>query len=224
MSALTAWVRRTLQRRRVSTGVNRGVTLAVSIGFSLALFSALFIGMFAAIRNGWVRLDGDVHTSTTYEWNGQTVVAYSDPLPLTVEDLTGITAEGYSHHWETEASLLLKREKGEQRARYDVEEDLPRLEYVRYTTRFSAIYELCLNELLRDHEDWNVPGTPSEQWMQYRPIDAAAWGAQNAWQLYMGSEPMDCYILTWPDRIVQLEPDWLLDEEQMAIAGQKLAA
>lgn len=224
LSALTAWVRRTLQRRRVSAGVNRGVTLAVSIGLSLALFSALFIGMFAAIRNGWVRLDGDVHTSTTYEWNGQTVVAYSDPLPLTVEDLTGITAEGYSRHWETEASLLLKREKGEQRARYDVEEDLPRLEYVRYTTRFSAIYELCLNELLRDHEDWNVPGTPSEQWMQYRPIDAAAWGAQNAWQLYMGSEPMDCYILTWPDRIVQLEPDWLLDEEQMAIAGQKLAA
>lgn len=207
LSALTAWVRRTLQRRRVSAGVNRGVTLAVSIGLSLALFSALFIGMFAAIRNGWVRLDGDVHTSTTYEWNGQTVVAYSDPLPLTVEDLTGITAEGYSRHWETEASLLLKREKGEQRARYDVEEDLPRLEYVRYTTRFSAIYELCLNELLRDHEDWNVPGTPSEQWMQYRPIDAAAWGAQNAWQLYMGSEPMDCYILTWPDRIVQLEPD-----------------
>ena len=83
--------------------------------------------MFAAIRNGWVRLDGDVHNSTTYEWNGQTVVAYSDPLPLTVEDLTGITAEGYSRHWETEASLLLKREKGEQRARYDVEEYLPRL-------------------------------------------------------------------------------------------------
>lgn len=222
LSALTTWVRRTLQRRRVSAGANRAATLTISIGLSLLLFGGLFAGMFAAVRNGWVRLDGDVHTSTTYEWNGRTMVAYSDPLPLTVEDLTGKTAEGYSRHWETEGSLWLKREKGEQRSRYDVEEDLPRLEYTRYTTRFSAIYDLCLNELLRDHEDWNAPGTPSEQWMQYRPIDASLWGAQNAWQLYMGSEPMSCYILTWPEQVVQLRPDWLLDENQMAIAGQKL--
>lgn len=222
LSALTAWVRRTLQRRRVSAAVNRAVTLTVSIVFSLALFSGLFGGMFLAMEKGWVRLEGETHTTETYEWNGSNFVAYSDQLPLTVEDLTGETAEGYSRHWEAESSLFLKREKGEQRARYDVEADLPRLEYTRYTTRFSALYDLCLRSLLRDREDWNLPGTPADQWMQYRPIDAALWGAQNAWQLYMGNEPIDRYILTWPGCVVELDTDWLLSEAQMATAGQKL--
>lgn len=223
LSALTTWVRRALQRRRVSAKVNRAVTLAVSVAFSLAMFSGLFGGMFLAVQKGWVRLNADVHTSETYQWNGSTFVAYDDPLPLTVEDLTGESAEGYSRRWETEGSLFLKREEGEQRGRYDVEADLPRLEYVRYTTRFSALFDLCLSELLRDREDWNLPGTPADQWMQYRPIDAALWCAQNAWQLYMGDAPLDRYILTWPGCVVELNSDWLLSEAQMATAGQKLS-
>ena len=224
LSALTAGVRRALQHRKVTAGLNRAATLAIGVGLSVVLFSGLFAGLFIAIQKGWVRVDEDSHTSETYTWNGHTYVAYSDPLLLTVEDLTGETVDGYSRHREIDSSLFLRREEGVQRGRYDTEENLPWLEYIRYTTRFDSIYTLCLNDLLHDHDDWNTPGTPSEQWMQYRPIDAAAWGAQNAWQLFMGSEPTNRYILTWPDCLVQLRTAWPLDAAQMVVAGERLKA
>lgn len=222
LSALAAWMRCTLQRRRISAELNRAATLTVSIALSLILFSGLFGGLFLALRNGWILVDEDVHTSATYEWNGRTFVAYDDPLRLMVEDLTGKAADGYSRHREIEGSLLLRREEGEQRERYDAAADLPGLEYTRYTTRFSAIYALCLNEFLHDPDDWNLPGTPSEQWVQYRPTDAAVWGAQNAWQLFMGSEPINRYVLTWPGCLVQLRTDWPLDDDQKKTAGDAL--
>ena len=77
--------------------------------------------------------------------------------------------------------------------------------------------------MLHDRDDWrgDDPDTP---YYQYVEIDPTPWRAERAYQLWVGGEmPSSTYLICWPGRLVELEPDFELTQEQMTLAAEKLA-
>ena len=89
---------------------------------------------------------------------------------------------------------------------------LPWMEYTLFDTDFPSIRQLCLDELFAAVADYG----------QFQPMDASLWQADAAWQLWEAGEAQNVYLIAWPGRVVRLETDWLLTDQQMALAGRQL--
>lgn len=212
-------ITRLLKRRGVSAKVNRTVTLVSSFLISFAGIALLGYGVFKLSDTGWLR---DTPPADSYELYGMTWEVYADPLPLTVEDLTGQVYPDkiYSYELDRESSFLASRTEVCQDVRLDVEADLPELRY-EIITCLPFLYDLCrqdfLDQMTRRNED-----IPQEYWDEYRPVDASLWGAEEAYQYYSSGAPRDTYLVCWKDRIVEITFDWAPTAEQIAIAAEKL--
>ena len=81
----------------------------------------------------------------------------------------------------------------------------------------SFLYDWCLSTYLRQYTE------DTEIWIrEYRPEDPAPWGAQAAYRLWRDGEAYNRWLLCWEDRIVELDADWALTEQQQEIAAEKL--
>ena len=85
------------------------------------------------------------------------------------------------------------------------------------------LYNLCkqdyINWVERDNEN-----LPPEYRDEYRPVDAAPWGAAEVYQLYAAGESRNQFLICWPDRIAEIhfDWDWEITESLMKTAGEKL--
>lgn len=212
-------ITRLLKRKGVSAKVNRTVTLVSSFLISFAAMIFLGYGAFKLTDAGWLR---DTPPTDSYEIYGMTWQIYSDPLPLTVEDLTGQVYEDniYSYELDRESSLLASQTEVRQDVRMDVKTDLPDLRY-EIVTCLPFLRNLCRQEFLNQMTRWN-DDIPQEYWDEYRPVDASLWGAEEAYQRYSSGEPWDTYLVCWPDRIVEITFSWTPTTEQIAVAAEKL--
>lgn len=68
----------------------------------------------------------------------------------------------------------------------------------------------------------NAKGKPTNS--EFIAMIAAPWGAEEVFQRYSGAEPVNQFLLCWPDRMaeVKLPWDWSLTADQMAVIGEKL--
>jgi len=204
-----------LKRRKVSTNVNRAVTIGAAVVLGYAMLGVITLGVLYASNRGWFAGDRG-----TYQYHGAVFTVYDDELPLTVEDLLGVDyGDCYTREWRDDASLLLARYEAHQHPRFDAEDyvNLPRLEYTVTQVRLPALYGLCRDALLAEYDG------KDEVWENraYAPIDAGPWGALEAFRV-MDDEPWDRYLLCYPDRFVEFNPDWELSAAQMAAVGEKL--
>lgn len=85
------------------------------------------------------------------------------------------------------------------------------------------LYGLCKRDFIQWVERDNDQ-LPMEYWEEYRTVTAAPWGAEEVFQRYSGAEPVNQFLLCWPDRMaeVKLPWDWRLTADQMAVIGEKL--
>ena len=82
-----------------------------------------------------------------------------------------------------------------------------------------ALYGLCKDALLAEYDG------SDEYWQgrAYAPIDAAPWGAAEAYRVVDAEYgPWDIYLLCYPDRFVEFRPDWEPSGEQMRLVGERL--
>ena len=106
---------------------------------------------------------------------------------------------------------------------------LPELQTKIVDIYLPGIYDFCLRELLHERDDWegfSDDGAVITPYYVYQEIDGTPFGAQEAWQRYVGGEngePTGDYLLSFPGRLVTLKCDWELTAEEMAVAGAKLA-
>ncbi len=66
-------------------------------------------------------------------------------------------------------------------------------------------------------------GTPDPMpyaWIQVRTTDASPWGADTAYQLFLGGEPQERYLVCYENAIVEIDFDWDVTTAQMRTAGQ----
>lgn len=211
--------RKALQRLRCPPWAN----LLVIVGICIAMFAGGTTGLFALmIRNagsGWLEDHPPVETYTAH---GMTWSVYADPIPLRVEDLIDIDYDGWSTEADVEWSPLAAHGEYRQDARLG-DGDLPELRYEIVTVKLPFLYSLCKRDFIQWVERDNDQ-LPMEYWEEYLTVTAAPWGAEEVFQRYSGAEPVNQFLLCWPDRMaeVKLPWDWRLTADQMAVIGEKL--
>ena len=206
--------RRYLQRQGVSRRRNLALTLAVDLVLAVVLVGGLTGGYLA------LSLNGTFSGRETYTYDGREWDADPEPLPLTLEDLTG---ESYPHIRRSRygSGSLLVREDNCHEYVLDEQDHGKILDYTVTTTALPALGDLAAEHVLKE---WTDRG-----YYDYAETDPAPWGAEAAyrriyddgWDRYA----TDDYLLCWPDRVVEISlTDVDLTPEVMAAVGEKLGS
>ena len=204
---LTTLARDAMKRRGVSRRVNR----ALSIGFCVLLTFGLLSAVTAILLQRGV---GRPEAPESYRYRNHTFSIWHDPIPLKVEDLAPAEGVRYSTQAKVDRTFLLSKREYSQDALLGESPEAPELEYTIVEVKAGALYGLCRDSMLEEdplfERDW-------------RPADAAPWGANAAYRMYRHGEPDDWYLLCFPDRLAEVCLRNLdLAPEGMALAGETL--
>lgn len=217
MFFLADGVRRAMQRLRFKPGINRLVTFGVIIAMTIGMMAGMIALVFKT--NG---LFADSDAVETYEYRGMTWDVYADPLPLTIQDLKETDYDQWSTKLTRKSSPLLTHLEATQRPRMDALEQWD-LSYELVIVKAGFLYNLCK----QDYIDWverDNDKLPQRYWTEYRPVDAAPWGAMEVYQQYSGGEARNQFLICWPDRIAEIhfDWDWEITAPLMKTVGEKL--
>lgn len=202
-------VKNFLKGRKASRAFNRGVTLTVDVVLVFALMVGIGDGLIWGISTGRI----------------SSIEELIDP-PLSVEELTGVEDDRYMTRRMADSTFLITRRNFYQHIPYDQMrqgDDVSFLDYTIVDVHLPFLYNWCVEELLHDRDNWSEETYGGQPYYQYVAIDPAPWGAEQAYQLWAGGERASTtYLVCWPGRIVELDPDFHLTEEQMTLAAAKL--
>jgi len=201
--ALSNIVRNALKHLRFKAWANKAVSIGMVLVLYLAMMSGITTLIFKRDEIPWLR---DPAIVERYEYKGMTWTAYGDELPLTIQDLTETDYDQWSTRLTRESSPLMTHIEAAQRPRMDALEQ-PDLEYEVVIVKAGFLYDLSRQQFIDWVERWNDE-TPQEFWDEYRPVDAAFWGAAEAYQLYSAGNPANQFLICWPDRMAELHFDW----------------
>ena len=210
-NGLSRWLKEQGASRRVNMVVS-SLGVLVAVIFCFAGMIALIIGNRFPFSQGSTPVD-------TYDWDGLTMDIYNDPLPLTVEDLVEVDAR-WSKKAEIQESVLVAYGDYRQDLLFGQEIQGYELSYEITDVKLPRLYEFVKERLISQrqdevHEDFVFVD-------HYEPIDPAAWGAQEAYQLHWSDGVMDTYLVCWEDRIVEIHFYWTPTAEQIARAADIL--
>lgn len=210
-NGLSRWLKEQGASRRVNMVVS-SLGVLVAVIFCFAGMIALMIGNRFPFSQGSTPVD-------TYDWDGLTMDIYNDPLPLTVEDLVEVDAR-WSKKAEIQESVLVAYGDYRQDLLFGQEIQGYELSYEITDVKLPRLYEFVKERLISQrqdevHEDFVFVD-------HYEPIDPAAWGAQEAYQLHWSDGVMDTYLICWETRIVEIKFYWTPTSEQIGRAAEIL--
>ena len=202
-----------MKKKGFSAEANMGFNILIAVIGSLVLMGGLVWVGFRVDKVPSLQghVNAEIRTSPAYPAGDteHTYTVYHDPLPLTVEDLVGETAyTDYSCCRAVEGTPLMTAYKYRQEVPYvfDIvsEEDGPELLYQIYEVKLDCLYEPVKQSFFTDTV-YNIPGrfkfAVSQSWT---PVDAAPWGAQEAYQYVCDGELWGTYLLCYQDRMVKI--------------------
>ena len=218
ITALVLWISKVMKKHGVSAGSNQVVTYGLSV-----LLSLVICGVMIWVIAGNLNADrAPADAADSYEYHGMTWYIYNHTIPLTIEDLMETDYDGYSYEVITDkSSPLLARFEARQKTRYDALEE-PELTYRVVTVKAPFLYDWTMDKMLSDFDHNYAYPEDDDNWKQAVSIDPTHWGAVSAYQLTLGGEPVERYLLCYPDRIIEIDLDWFPSEEQMGIIGRTL--
>ena len=210
-----------MKKMKLSARINRNTTIVLTLVISFGLTGILLISVISRISSF---LPGKVPVDT-YEYNGWTFEVYHDELPLTIEDLKETDYDGYSYEIRTlDKSVFIEQKEAAQRPRKDALA-YPELGYSITTVKMPFMYELCKKALLDDFaHNYGRPEPEDDMWEEHIQVEATPWGANEAYQLKLGGEMQQRFLLCYDNCIVEIDFDWdwQLTSEQMKIVAEKL--
>lgn len=234
LDALIWGIKGLLKRRGGSAELNRGITL-VSVLILSFIFSFTYL---RSVRNG--QFDQTPENATRYEvtWsNGETsfYYAYDDPLPLYVQDLTKTDYDRYSCELAEESSPFASQRGGWQDDVLASLDDPEHPETARGNPAWihydigdvylASWFDRCLASELDYEQTALIDGEHRRLPYAYREVDAAPWGAEQAWRLYDEGEEqwLDHWLITGGTRIVEFASGSVqMTDARMAVVGEKL--
>lgn len=218
LTAVMVWMSNRMKQKNVSAKTNKFITYAFAVVMSFVLCGGV---IWLVVSTRTAELDKTEHAES-YEYNGWTYYVYDDPIPLRIEDLVETDYDGYSYEILSDGSSpLLSRYEARQRTRYDALAE-PELEYRIVQVKVPFLYDWVLNLMLEDFDHNHAFPDDDPNWKEDRQIDPAPWGAEKAYQLYLGGEAQERYLLCYEDAIIEIDLDWFPTEEQMEIVRAKL--
>lgn len=199
-----------LKRLGAPKRLNMALTLAVDVVLAVGTISLVTFGI---LRLGWFTGEGETYLYQNQEWQ-------TDPpvIPLTAEDLTGISYDHIRRREYGSGSFLMSRYTWSESAQQDAANGDARyhLSYTVTRTGMDWLYDLVLRETMAndDPDFWTIT---------WQSADPEPWGADTVWRRYMDGTATDTWLLCWPGQIVELELDGAPDSAQMATVGTVLA-
>jgi len=207
-----------LKKRGASASTNRLLTIGSTVLLTVLVIGLIFGGTIGIMSSN---LFADDRVVGTYEAYGMEFDLYADEIPLKVEHLMELDTENYSYEARPQRSLLLSAEEYSQRM-WGIS-DRPDLSYTVYTSDLSFIRDIVRKELLKPGDYVSeIDENGTEYYDVYVAVDAASWGAEEAWQKVSPSYAYRDYVLFFEDCIVRIRPGWEMTPEQMQMAGSIL--
>ena len=209
MQALRDW----LCRRGASRGLNRALVAVFWITGSLAY--AVGVTFLRPAANA---AELAIRGAETYTVQGESYTAYHDDVPLSLEELIGEQTDSYSTRRTGDQTIFLSRCFVTQEPRLDAEDqdELPSLRYTVYSIFLPSLYEVCKRDLLE---------TGEYILYSYVPADPAPWGAEEAFQRLNNTGGLENeFLLCYDNILATIEFSWTPTQEQMELAGRKLAS
>ncbi|MBQ9845201.1 MAG: DUF2812 domain-containing protein [Oscillospiraceae bacterium] len=194
-----------LKRFKVSAKANRIATIIAIIvmSFGFTGFVAICV-LDAVISSDWFEREA----AYTYEYKGVEWKVYDDELPLMVEDMVETDYDGYSTSWYGNESVFLAKHDAYQRPRMDDLKE-PYLQYTLVKVKMPFLYDFIHKQMLKDFpRNYGVTYEEYEFYERAVEIDASEWGANHAYQIYMGDSAENEYLLCYNDCIIELRPDY----------------
>lgn len=214
VSLICAW----LKHIKVSASANKFITILLSVVMGLVVVWAVYTVYFDVIRVA----DNKKLEYDTYEYKGSTYKAYKESIPLRTEELNQTEYKEYSTRCTVRESLLVKYLEAIEKPRWNALKE-PKLQYKVINVKVPVIYDMCLNELLKDMaHNYGRPEPYEEGWEKHIEVDSTAWGANKAFQLVLGGEEQERYILCYDKVIVEMDLDWTPTVEQKAKVAEVL--
>ena len=219
MVLLANGARDALKRLKAPRWVNIAATFGIIIALTVGGTAGITAFILRDSGSGW--LEGHP-PAETYEYQGWTWSVYHDDIPLRIEDLVDTDYGQWSTEARVDTSFLMTHGTYTQRPRMDAP-DQPDLEYEIVTVKAGFLYGLCKNDFISWAERHNKE-LPRENWDEYRPVDASAWGADEVYRLYYSGEPSNQFLVCWPDRMaeVRFDWDWTVTEDMVSTAALAL--
>lgn len=217
-----------MRKKGVSSTTNRVVSGIIAVAVSLVVT----FGMVKLVLSGrvnlqlWGHANAETVTCTRVD-HTYTYDFYRDTLPLTVEDLLGTEPDlEYSRRLDVSGTPFLSERAVTQRIPYYGDTDKPDLTYTVWETGFDFLYE-PVKESFFKVDEYRIHGITFTFSGEWQPVDAAPWGALDAYQYYREGEPYSSYLLCYEDRFVEISfngwDDAAPTEAQMALVHDALA-
>lgn len=216
--AIADLVKKHLKKR----GISKNVNLIISVS-SVFLMTVLLLGLItAAVIRGGVHFSSEKNVVGTYELYGRTREIYNDPIPLEIEELADVSAQ-WSKEADHQETVLLSSTEYRQYAlpteggeRVDQRELKYRIAEVKWGFLYDFVKRAVLNSRQDEvHGDYVFTD-------HYEPSDASLWGADDAYQRYLGDSLLNAYLVCWGNRIVEIRFYWEPTPEQISIAAGQL--
>ncbi len=227
--------RQLMKKKGFSAEANMGLNILIAIVGTFVLIGGVIWVSFRVADDPGLRghVNVEIRTSPGYPIGDteHTYTVYHDPLPLTVEDLVGDTAyKDYSCYRAVQGSPLLTSYTYKQEVPFVFsipEQDGPELFYSVYQVRLSCLYKPVKDSFFREVQRRNQNSYPISS-CNWKAVDAALWGAQEAYQYVCDGELWSTYLLCYQDRMVNISfapwYDTLPTAEQMALVGEALGS
>lgn len=201
-------MRQLMKRKKASRGRNLFFTSAVCLLLAMGMMAGIAKAAAAGAFTGLIEDPANPRQD----------------LRLQMEDLQQTQTERYAYHARWNETVFLGYYTARQVMEYIDPEDpenperLPELFYSVTVVKLPGLYDLCKNAYLR-----NADRSETDWKHHYAPIDGAAWGAVEAYQLTdPAMKRFYSFLLCYDDRIVSIRLDWEPTAEQMRIIAQKL--
>ena len=217
-----------MKKKGFSAEANMGLNILIAIVGTFVLMGGLIWMSFRVADDPGLQghINAETRTSPAYPAGDteHTYTVYHDPLPLTVEDLVGETVyKDYSCYREIQGSPLLTEYTYKQEVPFVFsisDQDGPELFYSVYQVHLGCLYKPVKDSFFREVQRRNRNSYLISS-CDWKAVDAAPWGAQEAYQYVCDGELWGTYLLCYQDRMVKISfapwYDTLPTAEQMTL-------
>jgi len=223
--------RQLMKKKGFSAEANMGFNILIAVIGSLVLMGGLIWMSFRVADDPSLNGHQNAETiSYTRGYRTYTYDFYRDPIPLSIEDLTGAELDpDYSRRMDVSGTPLLREYDIRQVIPYYSYSDAPELTYTVWEVGISSLYGPVKNSFFKDtvytfhgQIDFVIP----HGWVA---ADAAPWGALDAYQYHdEDGQPYGSYLLCYDSRFVEISFDaWNAappTAEQMTLVGKVLGS
>lgn len=223
--------RQLMKKKGFSAEANMGLNILIAIVGTFVLMGGLIWMSFRVADDPSLNGHQNAETiSYTRGYRTYTYDFYRDPIPLSIEDLTGAELDpDYSRQMDVRGTPLLREYDIRQVIPYYSYSDAPELTYTVWEVGISSLYGPVKNSFFKDtvytfhgQIDFVIP----HGWVA---ADAAPWGALDAYQYHdEDGQPYGSYLLCYDSRFVEISFDaWNAappTAEQMTLVGKVLGS